>query len=67
MSLKFKIHKRMDELQLMMESNQHLKEPESVYDHTLTISKFWSVLSEDDRSYVQAAQFAIEEQLPWLE
>lgn len=67
MNLKLKIVERMDKLQVMMESNQHLREPESVYDHTLTISKFWSVLSDDDRSYVQAAQFAIEEQLPWSE
>lgn len=67
MNLKDKINERMDQLQVMMETNEHLKNAEKVYEHTLTISKFWSVLSEDDRSYVQAAQFAIEDGLKWLE
>jgi hypothetical protein len=37
-----------------------MKRPEVVYDHTLTISKFWSVLSEEDKEYIQCAQDAIE-------
>lgn len=48
-----------------MESNYHLECPELVYDHTLTISKFWSVLSEEDREYVQAAQDAIQDKKSW--
>ncbi len=59
--LKSKINKRMDILQTWMEEDYHMKRPQVVYDHTLTISKFWSVLSEEDREYIQCAQDAITE------
>jgi hypothetical protein len=59
-NLKDKINQRMDILQSWMEQDYHLKRPEVVYDHTLSISKFWSVLSEEDKEYIQCAQDAIE-------
>jgi hypothetical protein len=59
-NLKDKINQRMDILQSWMEQDYHMKKPEVVYDHTLTISKFWSVLSEEDKEYIQCAQDAIE-------
>ena len=48
----------MDQLQAWMESNYHLDHAEEVYEHTLNISKFWSVLTEEDREYIQCAQDA---------
>ena len=48
-----------------MESNYHLKNPGQVYDLTTQISKFWSVLDDEDKDYVQAAQHAIEEKIKW--
>ena len=59
-NLRDKINQRMDILQSWMEQDYHIKKPEVVYDHTLTISKFWSVLSEEDKEYIQCAQDAIE-------
>jgi len=59
-NLKDKINERMDILQNWMEQDYHMKRPEVVYEHTLTISKFWPVLSEEDREYIQCAQDAIE-------
>ena len=59
-NLKDKINERMDILQNWMEQDYHMKRPEVVYEHTLTISKFWSVLSEEDKDYIQCAQDAIE-------
>ena len=55
----------MDQLQEWMESNYHLENSQEVYDHTLTISKFWSVMSEEDREYVQMAQNACENKQVW--
>ena len=55
----------MDQLQEWMESNYHLEHADEVYDHTLSVSKFWSVLSEEDRDYIQATQMACEEKLEW--
>ncbi len=50
----------MDILQDWMEQDYHLERPEVVYEHTLSVSKFWSVLSEEDRDYIQGVQFAID-------
>ena len=58
--LRKKINDRMDILQRWMEQDYHLKRPEVVYEHTLSVSKFWSVLSEEDRDYIQGVQFAID-------
>ena len=58
--LRKKINQGMDILQAWMEVDYHLRNPKVVYDHTLTISKFWSVLSEEDKEYIQCAQDAIE-------
>ncbi len=60
MSLREKINMRMDILQDWMEQDYHLERPEVVYEHTLSVSKFWSVLSEEDRDYIQGVQFAID-------
>ncbi len=65
MNLREKIDNRMDQLQSWMESNYHLEHAQEVYDHTLTISKFWSIMSEEDREYVQMAQSACEDKQVW--
>tara|TARA_B100001057_G_scaffold499234_1_gene609119 strand:+ start:4187 stop:4399 length:213 start_codon:yes stop_codon:yes gene_type:complete len=60
-----KIYERMDILQNWMENNYHLKRPEVVKEHIESVSKFWSVLSEEDRDYIQGCQYAIEENIEW--
>jgi len=65
MSLRERIETRLDALQHWMESDYHLERPDEVMQLSLSISKFWSVLSEEDREYVQYAQLAIEDKLSW--
>ena len=65
MSLRERIDTRLDALQHWMESDYHLERPDEVMQLSLSISKFWSVLSEEDREYVQYAQLAIEDKLSW--
>lgn len=65
MSLQDKIKERMDILQDMMEDNVHLDSPDVVEEHIMTVSKFWSVLSEEDRDYIHGARYAIEEKMEW--
>lgn len=64
-SVKEKIKTRMDHLQKCMEGQAHIDRPDYVKDVIDTVSKFWSVLSEEDRDYVQAAIFALEEKKQW--
>jgi len=65
MDLREKINDRLDQLQAMLESNEHLKDPKKAMDLTYRISPFWSILSEEDRDYVQCAQHAIEDGSTW--
>ena len=65
MKLKEKIKFRMDHLQESMESNYHLKNPTEMYEMSLHVSKFWEVLSEEDRDYLQCAQDAIMDGREW--
>ena len=65
MDLKEKTNGRMDTLQDWMESNHHLENPIEVAEHIESILKFWNVLEEADRDYLQCAQYAIESQKEW--
>lgn len=63
--MKEKIKERMDVLQKMMENNIHIDDAQRVTRQIETVSKFWSVLSEEDRDYIQGCQYAIEEKYEW--
>ena len=63
--LRKKIDDRLDKLQAIMESNQHLENPAEAYNLTMRVSCFWSILSEEDREYIQCAQDAIAYKLEW--
>lgn len=65
LSIKDKIEARMDMLQMQMESNLHLTDPNTVKGNLLAVSKFWAVLTEEDKDYIQAAQHAIEDMTAW--
>lgn len=64
-NLRDKINTRMDQIQEMMESNVHLSDPDKVEAVISSVSKFWSVLSEEDRDYIHGARFAIEKKAEW--
>jgi hypothetical protein len=55
----------MNDLQEAMESNQHMEDSEKVMAKLLSVSKFWTMLEEEDRDYIQCAIHAIEERLEW--
>jgi hypothetical protein len=63
--LRTKINLRLDELEDMMNNNQHLSEPELVSEKADSIGKFWSVLSDEDKDYVDGVRWAIEEKVVW--
>lgn len=65
MGVRDKIKVRMDQLQEMMENNVHLEKQFEVDDHISTITKFWSVLSDEDKDYIHACRHALEYQSRW--
>jgi hypothetical protein len=65
------IKEKIDELHRIMNTNEHLTEPQYAMELTNrillngTLAPFWSVLSQEDRVYIQSAQHAIEQQMEW--
>ena len=55
----------MDEIQRIMEANEHLAEPEKVTDLLDKVTFAWEVLSEEDRDYIHGVQVALKEKLEW--
>ena len=65
--LKERIQHRLDQIEMLMYQDYHLKNPDEVMLQTLSVSKFWSILSEEDRDFVQGVQSSIEEGWSWKE
>lgn len=65
MSVKEKINSRMDHLQILMEGQAHIDRPEYTQDVIDSVSKFWSVLSEEDKDYIHCARDALENKTRW--
>lgn len=63
--LKEKINDFMNTLQKNMENGDHINNQYVVQEVINNVSKFWSILSEEDREYIQAAQHAIDESMTW--
>lgn len=59
------LEKMMDRLQIQMESNHHLKDPNSVLDTIELIASDDDQLCEDDCIFVEAALHAIENSMKW--
>ena len=65
MKLREKLNARMDEIQRIMEANEHLADPEKVTDLLDKVTFAWEVLSEEDRDYIHGVQVALEEKIEW--
>ena len=63
--LKEKITNRLDQIEMLMRTDYHIQNPEEMMLQTLNVSKFWSVLSEEDRDFIQGVQSSIEEGWSW--
>ncbi len=61
MNIREKIKVRLDELQRMLGNQEHLSHPELVTETLESITKFWGVLSEEDREFVSAARVVLKE------
>ena len=70
-TIREKIKSRLDELEENLKCRKHLLEHASedevveVYKLTESISKFWRVLTDEDKDFILAARIAILEQHEW--
>ena len=63
--LKEKVETILDELQEMMETNQHLTNQEAVYEVLDKASLYWAHLDDEGKDYVHCARDAVEEKTEW--
>ncbi|MBF9060083.1 hypothetical protein HKCCSP123_12925 [Rhodobacterales bacterium HKCCSP123] len=69
MNLRNKINRRFDALTYSLESQLHLSDNEGdrifVEDQIHSIAKFWSILNDGERDFINAARLAIEKRMNW--
>ena len=63
--IRAKNDKRLDEEQSLLEANAHLNDTERLEELLSKLSMYFNILSDEDRDYVQAARYAIDEQVDW--
>lgn len=64
-ALREKIETKFVELEQLMDNNVHLEDRDQVKQLIESIAKFWNVLEEGDRDYLEAARYAIEFKKVW--
>ena len=63
--IRAKNDKRLDEVQSLLEANAHLNDTERLEELLSKLSMYFNILSDEDRDYVKAARYAIDEQVDW--
>jgi hypothetical protein len=67
-TLRTKIKTRLDALTTAMDAQKHLSDGEDFIEViTLieSITKFWTILSDAERDYINAVRLAVQDQVPW--
>jgi len=68
MSVRVKIQTRLDALEAQLKAGEHLRSVEgmtAVLTTISSVSKFWRVMTDEERDFVNAARLAVEEKLEW--
>ena len=66
-SLRDVVFDKMNAIECAFNRQEHLdpKYIPIIEDQIAWISKMWRIVSEDDKEWIEMAQFAMEEKLPW--
>ena len=64
-SIRQRIEDRLNLVEQMLISRKHISDPAEVLDALASVSKFYSVLSEEQREFVQAARWATDSRNVW--
>ena len=64
-TIRQRIEERLNLLESMLSAQKHLSDPADVLEVIASVSKFYSVLTEEQRDFINAARWAIEEQKEW--
>jgi len=65
-TIRQRIEERLNLLESMLTSQEHITNPDDVLETVASVSKFFSVLTEEQREFVQAARWPVEERKDWM-
>ena len=68
MKVRMKIQTRLDTLETQLKAGQHLRSAEgviAVLTSIESVSKFWRVMTDEERDFLNAAKVAIEDGCRW--
>ena len=65
MSIRNKINSRLDELEKLMCNQKHISNPDIVIGCVESITKFWSVLNDEEKDFVECVKYALDTKLEW--
>lgn len=65
MSVKELIDTKLNRLERSLLNQEHLKNPAEFLGQLASLSKYFHLMSEDDRDYLHCAKEAFEEQVEW--
>jgi hypothetical protein len=63
--LREKINSRLDDLEQLMDAQKHLTNPSIVIESIDSITKFWSILSDEEKDFLEGVRFALSKKLEW--
>lgn len=69
MTVKQKIEDRLDKLEAALKAGQHLgktEDLETVIKLLMSLQKFFRVMTEEQRDFLNAAMLAVEDQIAWV-
>ena len=64
-TIREKIEARLDALEESLQRQDHLADPVTALELIGSISKFYSVLTEEQKDFIQCARWAVSEQKWW--
>ena len=63
--LRQKINSRLDNLEELMGAQKHLTDPSIVLECIDSITKFWSILSDEEKDFLEGVKYALSKRLEW--
>lgn len=60
-----KVVRLLDSIEFDMRSQLHLTNPSSIIDELDSLDNLWSVMTEDEREFISAVRYAIDNKKKW--
>jgi hypothetical protein len=60
-----RINSELDEIEAKMKAQTHLTNPQEIIYHVENVSKYFSIMNEDEKEFVGAVSYALRTKIRW--